>query len=106
MSFTVLLYCSCRLSFAWVSPGKRRISPERHVGRVLDWSYHHVIVGGGLHARPGSRTRSLAFCFISPNAIFRCGRIVQGRPGPGDLNRGDRRPIRGKVPSCPARNAI
>ena len=38
---------------------------QQHVGRVLDWSYHHVILSGGLPAADLNRAKA------EPRILFR-----------------------------------
>ncbi len=64
---------------------------QEHVGRVLDWSYHHVILSGGLPGADLDRAR------VEPRVLFHLAErnspfpAVAGRRGTG-RDRGDRRP--------------
>jgi hypothetical protein len=68
---------------------------QQHVGRVLDWSYHHVILSGGLPAADLNQARSeprILFRLAErhlPQASARFGRQQSGRDG-----RSPGRPIR------------
>jgi hypothetical protein len=66
--------------------------PRQHVGRVLDWSYHHVTMSGGLPAADLDKAR------VEPRILYR---LVERFPsasasvrrfGPGI--RGPRKPVR------------
>ncbi len=67
--------------------------PRQHVGRVLDWSHHHVILSGGLAAADLDRARVEPRVFSRlvernlPTASSKLRRL-----GPG--GRGPRRPLR------------
>ncbi len=68
---------------------------QQHVGRVLDWSYHHVIVGGGLPAADLDAAKAeprILFHLAERNLPRVDGVRFAGGRGPG-LDRGGRRPI-------------
>lgn len=68
--------------------------PPQHVGRVLDWSYRHVALSGGLPAADLDRAR------VEPRILFRLAE--RNLPSPSaNLRRFGRRPGR---PVSPARN--
>ena len=92
--------CACRCWPVLASPGKARSKPrQQHVGRVQDWSYHHVTMSGGLPAADLEKARAEpAFFLVWPSAI--CSMSVcemDGEFGPG--GRGPRRPVRPAAPS-------
>lgn len=68
--------------------------PQQHVGRVLDWSYHHVTLSGGLPAADLDRAKvepRILYRLIERN-LLRVSTRQEARPfGPG--GRGPRRPI-------------
>jgi hypothetical protein len=68
---------------------------QQHVGRVLDWSYHHVIVGGGLHAADldAAKAEPRILFHLAERNLPRVDEVrFTGGRGPG-LDRGDHRPI-------------
>ena len=91
--------CACRCWPVLASPGKARSKPRpQHVGRVQDWSYHHVTMSGGLSAPDLEKAR------VEPRILSRLAeRNLQmsfgdgRRFGPGF--RGPRRPVRPVAPN-------
>lgn len=65
---------------------------ERHVGRVLDWSYHHITLSGGLPAADLDRAKA------EPRVLFRLAERnlhrASARTDVRGLGRGDRGPAR------------
>jgi len=82
--------------------GQAQDQPRRqHVGRVVDWSYHHVITSGGVSAADLDTAKA------EPRVLFRLAERNLPRPaaqrgvGRFDRDRRDRRPT---LPSFPRRN--
>jgi len=44
----VMVFVACCLAAAAAQPSRQL--PQQHVGRVLDWTSHHIVVSGGLEA--------------------------------------------------------
>jgi hypothetical protein len=82
-------------------PVRAQEAPERHVGRVVDWSYHHVLVSGPLSTGNLDRARS------EPRVLFRLAeRNLPGASARQDtrrFGRGDRGPVR---PLQPLRSSL
>src|ERR1700690_4133595 len=68
--------------------------PPQHVGRVLDWSYRHVALSGGLPAADLDRAK------VEPRILFRLAERNLQSPS-ANLRRFGRRPGR---PVSPTRN--
>ena len=56
--------CGCRYAVLCLSlvvcrglAGQSQTAPEGHVGRVVDWSYHHIVASGPLSAVNLERAR-------------------------------------------------
>ena len=95
-----LVLCLSLIScLALALPGQAQEEPGRqHVGRVLDWSYHHVTLSGGLQGAELENART------EPRILFRLAErnlhmaSTEGR-GFGRPGRLPRRPIRPTSPS-------
>ncbi len=92
-----VLCLSLLACFGLTGQGQEQARPQ-HVGRVQDWSYHHVTMSGGLSAPDLEKAR------VEPRILFRLAeRNLQmsfgdgRRFGPGF--RGPRRPVRPVAPS-------
>jgi len=78
--------CVCRYAVLHLSlvaglslAGQSQMVPQRHVGRVTDWSYHHVFVSGPLSTGNLDRARS------EPRVLFRLAERNLVRPGHSGL---------------------
>jgi hypothetical protein len=60
-----ILPCALFLACLGVPSPAQDQPPQQHVGRVLDWSYHHLTLSGGLPAADLERAR------VEPRILFR-----------------------------------
>ena len=73
---------------------------QQHVGRVLDWSYHHLVLSGGLAAVDLDGARA------EPRILFRLvehNSLAAVLPASKQFDRGDRRP---SIPFRPKRRGL